>query len=676
MTRKNKGHNTRSKNLSSPPQKEHSLIDSCAAAIQRTPRRTSSLHRVETVPTGRQQQQQHIATEPRVSHTDNFPTSSKGSNASEHSLGFSDNGSTEKLHVCDLQNEPAGALANAGEREGDNRGTLSVPVNSSVNEPEKDGEQIYSNQSKETVPPAPHNEPWKDAFGELRALRSEMAKIDRIDKTTMSLSDQMSAMFNKTSALETKTVSNASKIKSLNEEVSNLKAVVAEQKAKIEENSSLKALIEKQNEKIEETSSLKAMVEKQNEKIAGLAKIQEQLQASTKVTMGEITETYSKKTKRTIGEMNDLMVQQKEQVESFNSATKRIKTDILHEVDKKVDQKVGSLAQDLSHKELTKQAFSNRHNLIITGLPEDSTKSVFELTKDFLGNTLGIKDVDIGSPYRIGSPPGTDSSYARPIFIKFQHISHRNKVWRKRQEITAEDGVNVTRIQADIPKKLREDLRTMYRIVKAASTIPKYQSAAVREYALFLDGQEYLPNQLESLPYQLRPSTLASRSSDKAIVFFSKHCFMSNHFPADFCVQGLKFHNVEQFLAYKRSTLSGQQQLIQKALHTVNPVEAKAILNILKEDHVQEWSESRAQWALEGLRAKFNQNAKLAEKLCKTKNLKLGEASRNQTWAIGMDLDNPHVLDVSKWLPKGNLLGRSLMEIRAELLKTGKEKTK
>lgn len=68
---------------------------------------------------------------------------------------------------------------------------------------------------------------------------------------------------------------------------------------------------------------------------------------------------------------------------------------------------------------------------------------------------------------------------------------------------------------------------------------------------------------------------------------------------------------------------------------------------------------------MEGLEAKFRQNRSMEEYLLNTNNLMLGEASTNSRWGVGMDLDNAEVLDVSKWNPSGNLLGRSLMRLRA-----------
>lgn len=215
---------------------------------------------------------------------------------------------------------------------------------------------------------------------------------------------------------------------------------------------------------------------------------------------------------------------------------------------------------------------------------------------------------------------------------------------------------------------MREDLQVLYRVTKAAATIPEYRTASVKDYKLQLNGEEYTAAELENLPLPLCPSSLAAPKSDTTMVFFSKFCILSNHYQSEFKIKGTKYHNVEQFLAFKRAELSGNDNIIQKALDATQPIEAKVILNTLKEDHIQEWKQIIPGVAMEGLWAKFTNNKVLADYLCDTEPLILGEASRDKAWGIGMTLEEKDVLDQSKWLKEGNLLGRTLMKVREELL--------
>lgn len=226
--------------------------------------------------------------------------------------------------------------------------------------------------------------------------------------------------------------------------------------------------------------------------------------------------------------------------------------------------------------------------------------------------------------------------------VKFSKISdRRNTVWKKRNIVSQQGRGPTIRIQADIPKQLREDLQILYRVLNAAQKTNQYQSIEVKNYRLYLDGAEYFAWELEELPVSLRPSTLATRISDSVLIFYSKHTVLSNHHPAPFEVRGRSYVNMEQYLAYKRAKLSGQNLLIQKALRAQDPVEAKSILKALRSDHQDEWKKEVSQIALEGLQAKFRQNPALGEYLRGTAPLILGEASTNAQWGIGFTLEMP-----------------------------------
>lgn len=106
---------------------------------------------------------------------------------------------------------------------------------------------------------------------------------------------------------------------------------------------------------------------------------------------------------------------------------------------------------------------------------------------------------------------------------------------------------------------------------------------------------------------------------------------------------------MEQFLAYRKAKFAEQDKLASQALDTQSPVEAKAILNKLKNYNPNKWYEQVPMILAEGLREKFRQNQYLLEILINTRGLKLGEASKDTKLGIGMTLTDPQVLDVSKW---------------------------
>lgn len=77
----------------------------------------------------------------------------------------------------------------------------------------------------------------------------------------------------------------------------------------------------------------------------------------------------------------------------------------------------------------------------------------------------------------MGAQPEADSPYCRPIVVKFSNLEHRNRVWKERTDITSEDGKRKIRVQADLPKPLRERMQVMYRVLKAAVKIKEFEQA-------------------------------------------------------------------------------------------------------------------------------------------------------------------------------------------------------
>lgn len=442
-------------------------------------------------------------------------------------------------------------------------------------------------------------------------------------------------------------------------------------------------------------------------------------------SLKSIQEDFSTAKTKAVSDMNNLISIQKEQVDSFNANTKKLSKNILEEVDHRiskvnqkheadmrennkgiseeilaklkqqipeaqnfhgdslqeaseeiskniltqVDQQLAKITRQADFKSLTDQAFNNRNNLVVVGLSEDPNKETSVVFKDFLINKMKLNNIKFTNAQRIGtSPVDPSASYARPILVHFPLLPQRNRVWRKRLAVQENPGEHKVTIHADLPKQLRDDIQALYKVARAINSSGRDHFARVHDYRLEFNDQVFLPSELELLPLEFRPSTLAAPRSETALAFFSKYTILSNHHPSIFHVNGCKFHSMEQFLAYRRAQISSQPSLVQRASQATDPVQAKFILSALREDNVQRWDEIVESVVLEGLEAKFRQNNHMREFLTSTHNLTLGEASTNPRWGIGMSIDDRDVLDVSKWKESGNLLGRCLMKTRDTLL--------
>lgn len=560
---------------------------------------------------------------PPASETNKVGASNKGAvsdNVNKNVLSTSS--STTNLSLDNSEQKTGGVSQKTEGNEpngmGDNTTILPILPNEQTS--------FKSNELPKDSPPPknPSEETLTCVLSELQEIKSAMGtlyKIDTIEQTTASISKELSGVVGRTTEIEEALEATTARVREMGDDITTLKTVAHRQEQTI--------------------SNLKKM------------KTEIARDTSTKV-----------------GEMNELVVSYKKQVEGLQSTMEERDQRMSLELEEKIDKKFERLEQAAHFQSLREQAFKNRYNLVISGLAEDEQKSTSDLVAHYLSSTLNIKDVIIRSAERIGPEPIDQHPYIRPILVMFKQINHRNKVWRKRQVITGEKDDQKIRIHADLPKDLREGIQLLYKVAKVASKLDLYKTTKVYNYQLDINGTLYQPSQLEELPIEIRPSTISSPRSESSLAFFSCSSMLSNHYPSEFTLDGAKYYTVEQYLAVKRATFSDQPLMIQKASSARDPKQAKYILKTLKEDRSQEWYDGVEEVLLEGLRAKFDQNPDLRSFLVGTNQLLLGEASKDERWGIGMTLDDQQVLDSDKWNPTGNLLGRALMKIREELTLT------
>lgn len=499
------------------------------------------------------------------------------------------------------------------------------------------------------------DDPWHFTFTELRAMRSRMLTLEKLDETTQSLSNQLQAFGRKIWDMETQIEKNSKQVQALSTQSSKMDTQVDNNTHQLKE-------LQK------EVLNLKKVVQDQQQLISNLKQI--------KSDFKQDKDDFSKKSRKAVTEMNTLVDAQREQVESFRAIRNEVRQtsqeqskqiNEVKQISQEQTKQITKISHDVKHNSLKDQAFRKCNNIAIIGLAEDSSRSAYAIAMKFFKNVLKLKKIDIDVAYRVGQPPRENSTYIRPLIVKFTRLADRNAVWHLRNDIPQTEDQQRIKIQADLPRQLRQDVAILYKVANAAAATKEYKSAHVRDYALILDGKEYTAPQLEQLPLPLRPTSLAVKKTDSVLIFFSRYCELSNHFPSVFTYQDNTFHNMEHYLAYRRAVLSQQQDLIERTLQIRDPVEAKSVLNQLRKDHEQEWQRDRMDITTEGIRAKFQQNEHLSSFLRNTDTLTLGEASKDTCWGIGMMLDNKNATDSSKWTHGGNLLGAVLMQVRQEL---------
>lgn len=142
-------------------------------------------------------------------------------------------------------------------------------------------------------------------------------------------------------------------------------------------------------------------------------------------------------------------------------------------------------------------------------------------------------------------------------------------------------------------------------------------------------------------------------------------CF-SNWYSSKFVVDDFEYLHMEQYLMAQKAKCFHDSKRYTEILRSNTPKECKDLGKLVKPFDVKAWNKVKYDIAKKGLRAKFEQNPKLKEALLDTGNSILAEASPyDRYWGIALDANAAKEIKPEDW-PGENLLGKALMEIRAE----------
>lgn len=159
-------------------------------------------------------------------------------------------------------------------------------------------------------------------------------------------------------------------------------------------------------------------------------------------------------------------------------------------------------------------------------------------------------------------------------------------------------------------------------------------------------------------------------STNNVIGFYApekENGYLSNRFPSYFEYAGMSYSSMEQFMTAQKAIVFGDYEMYNEILLEHDPEEIDALgAEILNYDDIV-WGKLYRPMLLRGLRAKFQQNPELLEKLLSTGNALLAACDPEEhVLGIGMSADNPSVQNIRKWNGE-NRLGAVLMQARADL---------
>lgn len=143
-----------------------------------------------------------------------------------------------------------------------------------------------------------------------------------------------------------------------------------------------------------------------------------------------------------------------------------------------------------------------------------------------------------------------------------------------------------------------------------------------------------------------------------------KNGYLSQWYPAEMYIGGLKYVNCEQYMMASKALLFNDTAIFNnKIMNETNPSKIKDVGREVKNFDESVWNKHKDRIIFEGNLAKFSQNVDLLKLLLNTGDSILAEASPyDRIYGIGMKEDNPNIKNTSKW--GQNILGNAIMNVR------------
>lgn len=140
----------------------------------------------------------------------------------------------------------------------------------------------------------------------------------------------------------------------------------------------------------------------------------------------------------------------------------------------------------------------------------------------------------------------------------------------------------------------------------------------------------------------------------------------SNWYRRPFVIDDFEYQFVEQYMMAQKAKLFHDSRRYTQILRSDDPYTCKKLGKQVTPFDPAVWDAVKYEIVKAGNRAKYEQNADLKNKLLKTGNSIMAEASpKDDIWGIKLDSAAAAAMDPKDW-PGQNLLGKALMELRAE----------
>ena len=311
------------------------------------------------------------------------------------------------------------------------------------------------------------------------------------------------------------------------------------------------------------------------------------------------------------------------------------------------------------------EAYSKKYNLLFFNIPASPQETSGDLMNK-LATVLRYLGLDLAKIY-IDNIHRLPQRQGNPVIVKFVSYLDRDQVWSKRKQL--KDNDSKIFIKEHLPVEIESDLKKLLPIRKAAIA-QGYRVKLNNEKAmLIVNGQSYSAKTLHTLPEDLRPEKVSTRTIDDHTFFFTGACPLSNFYQtsAPFKVDGTAYSCAEQFYQCQKADFFGDKETKDLVMAAKTPYSMFMLGKKVKNFSKSDWQAVAQEKMLKVLTEKFEQCDDAKNFLMNTGNNKLIEAAPNDPWwGIGFHLHDPELMSRKKDWGK-NVLGQCLGIVRQRL---------
>ena len=250
----------------------------------------------------------------------------------------------------------------------------------------------------------------------------------------------------------------------------------------------------------------------------------------------------------------------------------------------------------------------------------------------------------------------------RPVKVRFGDKKDVDHLFKNRKNLPK--GIYIDK---EYSKSMEKERRLLRPVIKAARRLDKYKGVCRLEGPqLVIEGKRYHCQNIHTLPDDLNPVDVTSKTNDEVLAFFGELNPLSNFYPCKFNLEGETFNSSEQYIQWTKAKYSNDSITMERIMNCEDAADCKEVSRDITNLDRTGWAKSAESLCYHGIKAKYAQNNHLLDTLLNTGDKILVEASYDEIWGTGQPLGSRDCLCQTKWKSVG-ILGKILMRIRNDL---------